>query len=41
LGCLLIFIPTSVLSKLTGVDVASHSGIGGLRISHVPPDRDD
>jgi len=32
LGCLLIFIPTSVLSKLTGVGVASHSGTGGTQL---------
>ena len=31
LGCLLIFIPTSLLSKLTGVGAASHSGTGGKR----------
>lgn len=31
LGCLLIFIPTSLLSKLTVVGVAGHSGTGGWR----------
>jgi hypothetical protein len=30
LGCLLIFIPTSLLSKLSGVGVAGHSGTGGI-----------
>jgi hypothetical protein len=29
LDCLLLFIPTSLLSKLTGVGVAGHSGTGG------------
>ena len=37
LGCLLIFIPTSLLSKLSGVGVAGHSGTGGPKRLPVPP----